>query len=209
MSQLPSGIDRDWEEGINSVQVRIEAMQKQLSEANTTMQAKAVELEKERLNIIHLVDVTSAYIKELEGSLSESREKVEELQNVIEESRSNNGKRMPPEGSSGKEREDSLSDHSDIDVKEKEEDADGGQLKATNVALTAKIASLESDIVEIQSRYEEDKRLILELHENEVQELRGKLKRQDLDDEDGRDSDDVKKNADEQLFRLVVQRFYV
>ena len=38
----------------------------------------------ERKNVIHLVEVTSAYIKELEGSLEESKAKINDLQKSSE-----------------------------------------------------------------------------------------------------------------------------
>lgn len=83
---------------LSSVDSKIDTMHKQLGESRDSMHTKADYLEKERNNVIHLVNVTSAYITELENSLKESRAQIEELQSAIDETRSTNGKRIPPEG---------------------------------------------------------------------------------------------------------------
>ena len=44
------------------------------------LQSKADELELERKNVLNLVEVTSAYIKELEGSIEEYKVKIHDLQ---------------------------------------------------------------------------------------------------------------------------------
>ena len=51
-----------------------------------------VDFFQERKNVIHLVEVTSAYIKELEGSLEESKAKINDLQ------KSSEGKVVAQEG---------------------------------------------------------------------------------------------------------------
>ena len=165
-------MERDLKEEINSIQVKIDVMKKQLSEAQDSLQLKSVELEKERNNISHLVDVTSAYIKELENSLTESREKIEELESVVEEARSNNGKRMPPDGISGKEREDSLSDQSDLEIGVNDKDLGLGQerLVAENELLKAKLLNLESELSTVKSNFDEERQELLELHRTQAEE---------------------------------------
>ena len=165
-------MERDLKEEINSIQVKIDVMKKQLSEAQDSLQLKSVELEKERNNISHLVDVTSAYIKELENSLTESREKIEELESVVEEARSNNGKRMPPDGISGKEREDSLSDQSDLEIGVNDKDLGLGQerLIAENELLKAKLLNLESELSTVKSNFDEERQELLELHRTQAEE---------------------------------------
>ena len=74
------------------------------------LQSKADELELERKNVLNLVEVTSAYIKELEGSIEEYKAKLQHLQNNASaantkagstvESMSSRDSRPPPDGSS-------------------------------------------------------------------------------------------------------------
>lgn len=145
-------MEKELSEEISAVQLKIETMRKQLSEAQESLQSKSLELEKDRNNFSHLVDVTSAYIKELENSLAESREKIEELENVVEESRITNGKRMPPDGTSGKERDDSVSDHSDVEggISDKEVEIERDRLNSENERLTARLSSLESELAAVK-----------------------------------------------------------
>ena len=179
------GMEKELKEEILSVQSKIDSMRKQLGEAQESLQSKSVELEKERSNISHLVDVTSAYIKELENSLSESKDKIDELESVVEEARSNNGKRMPPDGISGKEREDSLSDQSDFEsgVIDKDFGRERDRLSTENERLKAQISNLESELTSVKNNFEEERQELVDLDRRQIQEdEQGRLV---LDKEDG------------------------
>ncbi|XP_065066334.1 early endosome antigen 1-like isoform X2 [Rhopilema esculentum] len=166
-----SGLEKGLKEEVMAIQIKMEAMRKQLIESQDLLQSKSIELEKERSNISHLVDVTSAYIKELENSLSESREKNMELQSIVEESKNNNGRRMPPEGIAEKDRYDSLSDQSDIEVstKEKQIELERDRLLSENQHLNARILELESEISCLNRKFEDEKREIKELNAKQLQ----------------------------------------
>ena len=195
------GMEKDLKEEISSIQVKIDMLRKQLSDAQESLQLKSVELEKERSNISHLVDVTSAYIKELESSLTESREKIEELESVVEEARSNNGKRMPPDGISGKEREDSLSDQSDLEggVSDKDLGLERERLNSENELLKAKLLNLESELSTVKSNFDEERQELLEVHRTQTQENgQGTL---DLDKQDGSEENTTMLEADSSLQR--------
>ena len=162
-----AGMEKDLKEEVIAIQSKIEAMRKQLGESQESLQLKSLELEKERNNISHLVDVTSAYIKELENSLTESREKIDELESVVEEARSNNGQRMPPDGISGKEREDSLSDTSDLEsgANDKDFGIERDRLNAENERLRAKLSSLESEVVDTKTSVETNRQNLVEFNQ--------------------------------------------
>ena len=166
-----SVLEKGLKEDVMAIQIKMEAMRKQLIESQDLLQSKSIELEKERSNISHLVDVTSAYIKELENSLSESREKNTELQSIVEETKNNNGRRMPPEGIAEKDRYDSLSDQSDVEVstKEKQIEVERDRLLSENQHLNARILELESEIPCLNRRFEDEKREIKELHDKQLQ----------------------------------------
>ena len=120
-----------------TLECRMSEIENQITDSQDTLQLKADELEKERKNVLYLVDVTSAYIKKLETSLAESKAKVQELQNFIEISKE--GKRPQPEGRS--------------DLPDFDEDSDNfsqEQWKAIKQKLTAKIMMLESNLSELQ-----------------------------------------------------------
>ena len=59
---------------------RIEDLNQQILDSQEVLQSKADELELERKNVLNLVEVTSAYIKELEGSIEEYKVKIHDLQ---------------------------------------------------------------------------------------------------------------------------------
>lgn len=138
----------------NTLVVRIEDLQTQIMESQESLQSKADELERERKNVINLVEVTSAYIKELEGSLAESKGKVQELQNVIELNRG--GDRPQPEGSAG--------------VQE-DEDANKGTAPSEQ-KLTAKILMLQSDISELKASHQNELERVRAEAQKEVDSLR-------------------------------------
>ena len=148
----------DW---IEEVETKLSTMQKQLSEWKDSLQNKADDLEKDRKNVIHLVEVTSAYIKELESSLSETKAKVEVLQNTSE--------RVPPEGSAEKERESSLSDNSDLDLSPSRHD--DSELEMVKQKLTARILTLESDISELKVVHQQELNDVHEKHRIELSTL--------------------------------------
>ena len=183
-----AGMEKDLREQIIGSQSKIEAMRSKLSDTQESLNAKFVELEKERNNISHLVDVTSSYIKELESSLTESREKIEELENIVEEGRVNNGKRMPPDGTSGKEREDSLSDQSDLDggINDKDIEIERDRVNAENERLKTKLSSLESELAAVKSNFENEKQMLLESLRKQTEDT--KEVRPVLDNEDGIDA---------------------
>ena len=87
---------------------RIEDLNQQILDSQEVLQSKADELELERKNVLNLVEVTSAYIKELEGSIEEYKVKLQCLQenskNTTDVSKMTEGARgtprPPPEGSS-------------------------------------------------------------------------------------------------------------
>ncbi len=183
-----------------NVESKMEAMQSQLADSHNHMKTKIDYLEKERNNVIHLVNVTSAYITELENSLAESRSKVEELQSVIEESRSTNGRRIPPEGSAGKERDDSLSDQSDIDEPIKDNSDEIQAMNLANQELSAKIQQLELEILDGKASHENEKNALLEVHRLELDAVEKKLQKSLLDGEAERRRGSVsveENNADE------------
>jgi len=186
------GMEKDLKEEIIAIQSKIEAMRKQLGESQESLQFKSLELEKERNNISHLVDVTSAYIKELENSLTESRGKIDELESVVEEARNNNGQRMPPDGISGKDREDSLSDTSDLEsgANDKDFEIERERLNAENERLKAKLSSLESELAGTKTSVELDRQNLVEL--NQIPTTDNEQDRPVSDNEDGSEqSNDV------------------
>ena len=123
----------------SSMETRMNDIQTQIIDSQESLQSKADELERERKNVINLVEVTSAYIKELEGSLAESKTKIQELQTLVELTKE--GDRLPPDGSSG------LSDKNDeID----NDITDSEDAKVIRQKLTAKIMLLQSDISELK-----------------------------------------------------------
>lgn len=187
-------MEKELSEEIITIQTRIESMKKQLNEAQESLQSKSIELEKDRNNFSHLVDVTSDYIKELENSLAESREKIDELENVVEESRINNGKRMPPDGISGKERDDSLSDQSDLEngVNDKELEMERDRLNFENEKLTARLSSLESELIAVKNTFQKEREELLKVYEKQKQ---SKDESCDLDTKDGIDSNQTLQDA--------------
>ncbi|XP_065659063.1 early endosome antigen 1 isoform X1 [Hydra vulgaris] len=158
------------------LECRMSEIENQISDSQETLQLKSDELEKERKNVLYLVDVTSAYIKKLETSLAESKAKVQELQNFIEISKE--GKRPQPEGRSD------LPDN----VKEdsfNEENCSNEQLKTINQKLATKISILEKELSELRLK-KDDSQVIHKNNENieelhlEIEHLEKELQAQEV-----------------------------
>ena len=141
---------------------RIEDLNQQILDSQEVLQSKADELEHERKNVLNLVEVTSAYIKELEGSLAESKTKIQDLL----ESESGGG-RQPPDGSTGEERLDQAdglaASKPKPQLEEATEQVEG--MKQLQGILTAKVMALETDLAEAEEK-----------HTKELSELQQQLK---------------------------------
>eukprot|EP00794_Sanderia_malayensis_P009410 gene9410-10396_t len=173
------GLESDMNQWAASVEAKLEAVEKQVAESRDLMQTKVDYLEKERNNVIHLVNVTSAYICELENSLTESRNKIEELQSIIEHTRGVHGKRIPPEGRSDH-KDESSSDQSDVEDSSSKNSDNPVQSNVVNQELVSKITKLESEISEVKATYENEKNALLKAHQLEMEALERKMQQSDF-----------------------------
>lgn len=144
---------------------RVEDLNQQILELQEVLQSKADELERERKNVLNLVEVTSAYIKELEGSLTESKTKIQELQAIAESPNKQESGRQPPDGSAVEGGLDNLDGLAGS--KPKNEDV------TCNIQekLNAKIITLESNISEIKESHANEIRLIRSQSQHALDQL--------------------------------------
>jgi len=158
--------EEEYASNYNVLLNRIEDLNQQILDSQEVLQSKADELELERKNVLNLVEVTSAYIKELEGSLAESKTKIQVLQDSVEQDKSGPS-RQPPDGSTGEESKDQADGLTaskpspQVDVAT--EQVEG--MKQLQGILTAKVMALESDLSEAEEK-----------HTKEISELQRQLK---------------------------------
>ncbi len=146
---------------------RLEEIQSQLREAEVPLQTKSDELEKERNNVIHLVEVTSAYIKELENSVAEGKEKIQELNQLVELTQAD-GNREPPDGGE-KEQPSTAGPGVSSEASSPDEDE---AVKAVRQKLSAKIMLLQSDISEPKASHQAEMDNLKAGHAAEMQRYR-------------------------------------
>lgn len=85
-------IEQETAQWIEDVEANFNKTESQLVYARDTLLAKSQELEREKCNILDLVELSRKYIKELEGSLASEKSKVEQLELALKEQR---GKQTP------------------------------------------------------------------------------------------------------------------
>ena len=137
---------------------RIDELESQIIESQELLQSKADELEKERKNVIHLVEVTSAYIKELEDSLEESKSKITDLQSNKKE----DGIALQP----------ILESLTKSDAPQDCDSIDGDEAMAIRQKLTAKILTLQSDISELTETHTKELEVVKTEAQEEIDDIR-------------------------------------
>ncbi|XP_066914646.1 putative leucine-rich repeat-containing protein DDB_G0290503 isoform X2 [Clytia hemisphaerica] len=188
--------EEEYVSNYNGLLNRIEDLNQQIIDSQEVLQSKADELELERKNVLNLVEVTSAYIKELEGSLVEYKTKVQDLQNAAGDGSRRGSTRPQPEGSSGQDDEKSPStsttstgeqgdekDHTDgAFISRPKEVEQVEDMKILQGILSAKVMTMETDMVELEEK-----------HAEEVAELRKQL---DLASSSGGDNSKKRKPSE-------------
>lgn len=161
----------------NALLGRVEDLNQQILESQEVLQSKADELERERKNVLNLVEVTSAYIKELEGSLTESKTKIQELQAIAETAGKHQDSRQPPDGSATEVDLDKVDGLSASKPRNERSPSDDIQEK-----LNAKIMTLESDISVMKRTHEDEIKMIRTQSQHALDQLQQESSSEEKED---------------------------
>lgn len=150
---------------------RFSELESQIVESQDLLHSKADELEKERKNVIHLVEATSAYITELESSIEDSKAKINELQQANEkdegESSDTSDAASANEDAKDDPKEDTESTSSDL-----------GEASVI-IQLGATIGQLQNDLAEMREKHEKELEKVKSDAQEEVEDLKKQLSEAD------------------------------